>query len=804
MQKLLIRLACVLALFTHAPAFAAFTQYDTEVYDLDANGVPKFVDVNYIDLRKITQISKFRSSAGHDYSDSTQFGCDALIVQFIGAEGCRSMKHYFIAPDASVKIYAPTSGVVSRRFDEAIGGTQIQITSDEQPAFTFLIFHVVIPEGELAVGTKVAAGQLIGHHTGPQTFSDIAVQVHTPKGYHHVSYFETLTDTAFAQFQARGLQTREQVIYTLAQRQADRFNCAGTSFVNLKTPPEQDYFSLTGGAQTQVINAPPSNSLYVKPGDPPMTFAATATSGLPVRLTTNAPRVCAVEGLTATFRRAGECELRLLQDGNDDIFAAPIIRYIVYNYPPASEPYPRIGGVFVPGTSQTLSMLRVLAGSAGNVKIALLDGDTGKTVATWTSPEMAAGTERQFAITDLEAAASAPLTRPSVYGLQVVSGGTMYGSIQHVLFNIATGVLTNASSCSTGINGNATELVGLHSSRFAGYPSAFTFLNTGTSGGNIFPFMQLRNSDTGARIGFGMSAESPDHSAIHPFAEAGSTPAFLEAAAKLNVTDTPLHYALITGNFLFGGGYVSHLVNNMAGGVMADMTAHCDAGGFQRSTILTPLATASIHSGQNATAQSLLRFYNAGGAAAPVTVTLHEPVYGAAVASWTSQDVAPNAELQVPVSAIEEATAGLTKLPKYTLSVDAGFEGAFQHILWKAPSGALSNASTCGGGSVVDRTTVIAVHSGLLAAAGFPSTVIVNNLGAAPAAANLSVYDAATGNKLGGFTTSSIPSGAQAQFDSAALENRAGFSAVGKLHYVVKRTVVTMATCSITSTRRAL
>ncbi|TRZ90870.1 MAG: hypothetical protein D4R84_15485, partial [Rhodocyclaceae bacterium] len=54
--------------------------------DLDGLGVPKFVATNYIDISKIFQLSKFRSSAGHDYSDDL--------------EKCRSMKHYFMRPDA--------------------------------------------------------------------------------------------------------------------------------------------------------------------------------------------------------------------------------------------------------------------------------------------------------------------------------------------------------------------------------------------------------------------------------------------------------------------------------------------------------------------------------------------------------------------------------------------------------------------------------------------------------------------------------------------------------------------------------
>ena len=135
-----------------------------DTYDLDALGVPKFVRVNYSDLAKISQISKFRSSAGHDYSDSV--------------EKCRSMKHYFMTPDATAAISAPVAGTVTRLDDDFVG-KQVWITSDLQPAFTFIIFHINLAK-PLVLGERIAEGQNLGTHIGRQTFSDIAVGVNTP------------------------------------------------------------------------------------------------------------------------------------------------------------------------------------------------------------------------------------------------------------------------------------------------------------------------------------------------------------------------------------------------------------------------------------------------------------------------------------------------------------------------------------------------------------------------------------------------------------------------------------------------
>jgi hypothetical protein len=92
-------LLTLLVLALAAPARAEFSEYDTATYDINALGVPKFLNINYIDMRKITKITKFRSAVGHDYSDATQFGPKDDIKGFGPTESCHSMKHYFIQPD---------------------------------------------------------------------------------------------------------------------------------------------------------------------------------------------------------------------------------------------------------------------------------------------------------------------------------------------------------------------------------------------------------------------------------------------------------------------------------------------------------------------------------------------------------------------------------------------------------------------------------------------------------------------------------------------------------------------------------
>jgi hypothetical protein len=193
------------------------------IYDVDAKGIPKFVTVNYIDLSKIDSVSKFRSSEGHDYSDDF--------------ESCRSMKHYF-APKGdinwattSINIYSPVKGKVIRAFQEW-AGTQVQIYSDDYPAFYFAIFHINLAN-PLNEGDEISAGQLLGTHVGPATWSDIAVGVATPDGRKLVSYFDVMTDEVFQAYQARGLSSRSDVIIAKEARDADTLNCSGDSFLNI-------------------------------------------------------------------------------------------------------------------------------------------------------------------------------------------------------------------------------------------------------------------------------------------------------------------------------------------------------------------------------------------------------------------------------------------------------------------------------------------------------------------------------------------------------------------------------------------
>lgn len=195
-----------------------------EEWNVEEQGIPRFVKTDYIELEKIYCISKFRSSVGHDYSDSF--------------ESCKSMKHYYMPLEninwSTVKIYSPVSGIV-KKVDEESEGTQLHIESDEYPAFRFKIFHINMAK-QYKTGDKVAEGEQLGTHASSKTYSDIAVSVREGAFKERlVSYFDVMTDNLFLEYMDRGAGSREDLIISAKERNSDPLSCDGEKFTSSGT-----------------------------------------------------------------------------------------------------------------------------------------------------------------------------------------------------------------------------------------------------------------------------------------------------------------------------------------------------------------------------------------------------------------------------------------------------------------------------------------------------------------------------------------------------------------------------------------
>jgi hypothetical protein len=205
-------------------------------YDIESKGIPQFIENDFTQLSKIEKISKFRSGFGHSYTDDF--------------ETCRSMKHYYnpfvnYRLNNTVEIYSPVDGtlvsVVSDGHGQSIGlnNKQIQIRSDEQPAFTIVLFHCDLISSAIETGKRVQAGDLLGYArlyyddlNEYATSFDIAVSVNTPSGMRLIPYFSCMSDAGFNPYLTRGVSSRQDFVISPEERDADPLQCNGETFLH--------------------------------------------------------------------------------------------------------------------------------------------------------------------------------------------------------------------------------------------------------------------------------------------------------------------------------------------------------------------------------------------------------------------------------------------------------------------------------------------------------------------------------------------------------------------------------------------
>ena len=191
--------------------------------------MPVFIEAHHIDYSKVTKISRFRSLIGHDNSDDF--------------EHCRSMKHYF-QPTELVSIYSPVTGTITESKAEMMYGFQVVIRPTNRSYVAIRIFHLA---AQVAAGTAVTAGQLLGTHATLETQDDIAVELSTKNGLKLVSYFDVMPDALFAQLGAYGITNRSQLIISKRERDADAVACStGNAFSGSGRVP--NVVSLPSGA----------------------------------------------------------------------------------------------------------------------------------------------------------------------------------------------------------------------------------------------------------------------------------------------------------------------------------------------------------------------------------------------------------------------------------------------------------------------------------------------------------------------------------------------------------------------------
>ena len=115
------------------------------------------------------------------------------------------------------------------------------ILSRENASMMAVIFHVDLQSADLVVGSRVEAGQQLGHarmesDRGVAHDFDIAIHVHTADGLRYRSYFDLLTDDVFSKYSGYGSYPDDFII-TEAQRNSDPLTCEGETFTTKGSLP---------------------------------------------------------------------------------------------------------------------------------------------------------------------------------------------------------------------------------------------------------------------------------------------------------------------------------------------------------------------------------------------------------------------------------------------------------------------------------------------------------------------------------------------------------------------------------------
>ena len=207
-----------------------------DTYNIDLYGVPEFIESDFTQLDKIGKISKFRSGAGHSFTD--------------GTESCRSMKHYFspyaeYMENRTIEIYSRGTGTITSVLNDGHGASEgltnkaIQIRPDDQPAFTCELFHCDLVSDAVGTGKKVQAGELLGHarlyYDDLEEYAnsfDVAIWAQTPSGPRLISYFDALLEEVFGHYISRGIASKDDLIISREARDADPIQCDGDGFLS--------------------------------------------------------------------------------------------------------------------------------------------------------------------------------------------------------------------------------------------------------------------------------------------------------------------------------------------------------------------------------------------------------------------------------------------------------------------------------------------------------------------------------------------------------------------------------------------
>ncbi|MBI1970904.1 hypothetical protein HYS47_04095 [Candidatus Woesearchaeota archaeon] len=216
-------------------------QQDAIVYDDEFDD--KFIVATPFDLTQVSEISKFRSCVGHDYSGFNANG---------EREMQRSMKHYLnginsvIGSGDKVKVYAPFDGKITyidedfASFEGKQRGQQVWLSGKSTDGWVFVFFHINLL-GPIQKDTNVKAGQHIGYANLENSPNfDITLKKFGFFGPNTIeSPFLHMSPEVVKQYSDGGLKFEELTI-SKSERDAEPCSCTGEYCSFPSTSPESN------------------------------------------------------------------------------------------------------------------------------------------------------------------------------------------------------------------------------------------------------------------------------------------------------------------------------------------------------------------------------------------------------------------------------------------------------------------------------------------------------------------------------------------------------------------------------------
>ncbi len=237
-----------------------------------------------------------------------------------------------------------------------------------------------------------------------------------------------------------------------------------------------------------------------------------------------------------------------------------------------NAPVTSITPVIFSGARTASSFLRVYNpnNATGQLQVVVRD-DKGVVLGTF-NREVAAHTSPQFAMSTIEVDAGVTIPNRSGAFAQLDVKANFNGFAQHVIYDSTLGVLSNFSNCRSSANGttaasvSGTFAANMHTTNIPGIVSRIVLSN----GDSVAASVQVDVTDaaTGATIGRWTSPMVPAAGAsIVSMAQIQSDMGFTPSASQYHVVLNVVGASLIT---------LGHYDDNVAAGVQADMSTHCE------------------------------------------------------------------------------------------------------------------------------------------------------------------------------------------------------------------------------------